>query len=692
MALSRISDLTAGTVPIIGTSLFEVSVPNAGAPSGYDSRKFTLTNVLSTAVAKAGDTMTGGLLVNGTITQGVTNPNASFQGIASISSAYNEIAVYGAGAGAGAPYCAMSADNINGYLYAGNNANLHIETKGASGAISFDTGATTTTRMIINASGNTNVYTTFAVCKADGSTYFTLYDDGNSHIDSTTALWLNANGKSLTIGGPTTISGKVTVQLPDDPGYQMLVGGTIVAARVFTQTNKAMIEGVLPNLTAFCPLWVGGSTLALHTGNITRMSIDANGNTTFNGFVKIAFPDAGAAQLLVSGTTYAMRIYTTPTFAELSAVTPAVSGLVPLRLSGSTVEIATSQITMNGKVIIQSDTNQLWIKSLNNTIQANLVMECVGIHIYSIGVGTSGTWMLYDNNANRPCLTVSTLGDLNVQHDITAGNTLFANNWVYLFGGLKCRNNANTTWLDIYDDGNTHLESSTQLWLNSNSKPTLVGGALTTHAVTSTITGQTTANIDTNGPINLILDDVGSVAGSGGGLIFSGSTGERKFAAIKGYVTDGTANSRGCLYITTRRLPDDTVLTTTAMFSETGTCYNTTGSWSVFSDRSLKQDVEPYERGLDAIVKLSPVQFRYQPGTLFTTEDAPSRLLYGLLADEVFPHIPEVCDSLDLHIDDNIDGEKRTIATLNPTDLVYCLINAVKELHAEIENIKSSLN
>jgi hypothetical protein len=504
MALSRISDLITGTVPIIGTALFEVSVPNAGAPSGYDSRKFTLTNVLSTAVAKAGDTMTGGLMVNGVITQGVvTNSNASFQGIASISSAYNEIAVYGAGAGAGAIYCAVGADAANGYLYAGNNANLHIETKGAGGGIYFDTGATTT----------------------------------------------------------------------------------------------------------------------------TRMSIDATGTTV-----------------------------------------------------------------LSTKTVIQSDTNQLWIKSLNNTIAANLVMECVGVHIYSLGVGTSGNWLVYDNTANRPCLTVSTLGDLNVQHDITAANTIYANNWVYLFGGLRCRNNANTTWLDIYDDGNTHLESTTQLWLNSNNKPTIVGGALTTHAVTSTITGQTTTNTDTTAPINLILDDAGAGVGSGGGLIFSASTGAWKFAAIKGYVTGGGGNSIGCVYLTTRRNITDTVLTPTAMFNEVGTCYNTTGSWSVFSERSLKQDIEPYERGLDAIVKLSPVQFRYQPGTLFTTEDTPSRVLYGLLADEVQPHIPEICDSLDLALDDNIDGEKRTIATLNPTDLVYCLINAVKELHAEIENMKSRLH
>ena len=47
MAVTRISDLTAGTLPIAGSSLFEVSVVNAAAPSGYDSRKYTLANLFT---------------------------------------------------------------------------------------------------------------------------------------------------------------------------------------------------------------------------------------------------------------------------------------------------------------------------------------------------------------------------------------------------------------------------------------------------------------------------------------------------------------------------------------------------------------------------------------------------------------------------------------------------------------------
>jgi hypothetical protein len=201
MAQSRISDLTAGTVPMIGTSLLEVSVPNAGAPSGYDSRKFTLTNILSTAVAKAGDTMTGGLLVNGTITQGVTNPNASSQGIASISSAYNEIAVYGAGAGA-TPFVAISADGTTGWIYSANNIPLRIESDGASGGIYFDTGATPTNRMSIAANGQISLNGTTRIVGSSGGSYCDIFNDSNSHIESDTPLWLNnISGAQVILGG-----------------------------------------------------------------------------------------------------------------------------------------------------------------------------------------------------------------------------------------------------------------------------------------------------------------------------------------------------------------------------------------------------------------------------------------------------------------------------------------------------------
>jgi hypothetical protein len=105
-----------------------------------------------------------------------------------------------------------------------------------------------------------------------------------------------------------------------------------------------------------------------------------------------------------------------------------------------------------------------------------------------------------------------------------------------------------------------------------------------------------------------------------------------------------------------------------------GTCYNQTGSWSALSDASIKSDVQPYERGLDAIMALEPVAYRYNEKSPFYNSSDPVR--YGLVADQVRPHVPEAVGTYSHKVGDKEKGVD--LATLDPTHLVYVLINAVK--------------
>jgi hypothetical protein len=121
-----------------------------------------------------------------------------------------------------------------------------------------------------------------------------------------------------------------------------------------------------------------------------------------------------------------------------------------------------------------------------------------------------------------------------------------------------------------------------------------------------------------------------------------------------------------------------------------GATFNTTGTWSVISDASLKvqESIEPYERGLEALMALNPVMFQYAAGTPFAKEDEPSAPLVGLLAHEVEPHIPEMCGTTTV----TIGEEEREIQTLSPGDLTYVLVNAVKELAARVEELEHRLD
>jgi hypothetical protein len=123
-----------------------------------------------------------------------------------------------------------------------------------------------------------------------------------------------------------------------------------------------------------------------------------------------------------------------------------------------------------------------------------------------------------------------------------------------------------------------------------------------------------------------------------------------------------------------------------SMLTVNGTCGNVSGAWTTISDASIKQDVSPYTRGLDAIVALKPVRFRYVKGTPFAEADKPSRQLFGLIADDVKPIVPEVVGSTTATVGKKQDVE---LSTLEPGNLIYALINSCKELVTRNNTLES---
>jgi hypothetical protein len=115
------------------------------------------------------------------------------------------------------------------------------------------------------------------------------------------------------------------------------------------------------------------------------------------------------------------------------------------------------------------------------------------------------------------------------------------------------------------------------------------------------------------------------------------------------------------------------------MIDAAGACSNTTGTWSTISDRRLKRDVSPYERGLEEVLQLRPVKFYYN-GLGGTADDGT--VLIGFIADEVAEIMPELVGELTgpLHPD---DSESITFQTVDPTRSIYAAINAIRELSAQ---------
>ena len=122
---------------------------------------------------------------------------------------------------------------------------------------------------------------------------------------------------------------------------------------------------------------------------------------------------------------------------------------------------------------------------------------------------------------------------------------------------------------------------------------------------------------------------------------------------------------------------------TIEMHAETyvdGNAYKNLGgtSWGTWSDRRLKQDIHAYEMGLDEVVRLRPVRFRYR--------DDPKRHLtsaeenVGFIAQEVREVIP-----------DAVAEDKDGYLTLKADPIHWAAINAIQELNQKISEQQATL-
>ena len=92
------------------------------------------------------------------------------------------------------------------------------------------------------------------------------------------------------------------------------------------------------------------------------------------------------------------------------------------------------------------------------------------------------------------------------------------------------------------------------------------------------------------------------------------------------------------------------------------------------SDIRLKQDIEPTDKGLDAVMKLNPVSYR------FITNADSEKKSYGFIAQEIEDVIPDVVGT-------RHDGMK----VLNYNDLISVLTKAIQEQQIIIEELNQRL-
>jgi hypothetical protein len=108
------------------------------------------------------------------------------------------------------------------------------------------------------------------------------------------------------------------------------------------------------------------------------------------------------------------------------------------------------------------------------------------------------------------------------------------------------------------------------------------------------------------------------------------------------------------------------------------------GNWAAISDARLKEDIRPYTRGLAELRALRPVRYKYKKEYWAASD----RYFTGLIAQEVQDVVPEMVHPYKFQ---SIGDKLIDVLAVDPSDLTYMLINAVKELDAENQQLKARL-
>ena len=111
------------------------------------------------------------------------------------------------------------------------------------------------------------------------------------------------------------------------------------------------------------------------------------------------------------------------------------------------------------------------------------------------------------------------------------------------------------------------------------------------------------------------------------------------------------------------------------------------GAWLDSSDARIKTVTGSYSAGLDEVARLNPVRFTYKGNDGDAHALVKGREFIGLVADEAMRVMPELVTLSE----GEIDGRKVSdLKMLDPTAIIYALINSLKELKAEIEELKAA--
>ena len=109
--------------------------------------------------------------------------------------------------------------------------------------------------------------------------------------------------------------------------------------------------------------------------------------------------------------------------------------------------------------------------------------------------------------------------------------------------------------------------------------------------------------------------------------------------------------------------------------------------WTITSDSRVKENIRDYTTGLEAILEIEPKLYDYNGKAGF--EKTKNNI--GIIAQDIQEVMPETIISYNAKLNED-DTEDTELLSFDGHAVTFALINAVKELKAEIEQLKTQIN
>jgi hypothetical protein len=516
-----------------------------------------------------------------------------------------------------------------------------------------------------------------------------------------------AAGQIIATNGAGVLSWSST--LPGGP-YLALAGGTLTGPLTIPSLSDLSIGGgfanyVLSTNGAGVLSWVpmtggGGGTIIVGDTPPNTPTVGTLWWDSVGGQLYIWYNDGNTSQWVISTNGGAFT-----------------SGYLPL--NGGTLT-GPLLLAANPSVALGAATKQYVDAAVPLASSTNPLMDG------AVAIGTGITWARADHrhpsDTSRLAITGGTItGNLGINGSFSLNGGLLiiapgaaggANPIIWLTDGTSNRSafyfNVSigaTTLLDQYSGANIQILVGGGIQLNTtNSQPVAIGSIFQVTGAASFASQLTVLNgiaqLQKGSSTNPTL------------YMTDGSTNRLAvyFDTTLGHTTLWDMYSGGSLFL------DPSSQFT---YSGDGNAFKTGGgSWLALSDARIKTVQGNYEPGLAEIIKLDPIRYIYKGNDTPTNslarqrlhEDDPEsepveigstpypasyhyiaakaeKLFVGLIAQDVEEVFPDMISKRTAFID---GVEVNDLLELNPSNLVYALINAVKELKAEIDALKAA--